>query len=286
MNSVIVTNLSELDITEKEVFQVAWEKLKKPLVKNLIEYHFCRIVQHYLESKKMSKKEGAIWISPPSGEDDYITPNYGQIPFSPIHVSFRPFDNLLVDCNPFRQRQTEGLVSALYKFTTPEKMPVYFLDSVGVSYYCAEIGKQVTVDAFLALILPDYNISKFTEPPESVKQPKPRQQLEQKLEDQLYDWLRIKGVEVERQVATSKHRLDLWIPNKAMLELKQGRVSGDDVCQAIDYAATYQMPIVLVGTGLSSAASRGIDGFNRAIGKDLVIFVTWGGIKPYLSGVL
>lgn len=73
---------------------------------------------------------------------------------------------------------------------------------------------------------------------------------------------------------------------KAMLELKQGRVSGEDVCQAIDYAATYQMPIVLVGTGLSSAASRGIDAFNRAMGKDLIIFVTWGGVRPYLNGLL
>jgi hypothetical protein len=112
----------------------------------------------------------------------------------------------------------------------------------------------------------------------------PRQKPEQKLEDQLYDWLRIKGVDVERQVTTAKHRLDLWIPSKAMLELKQGRVSGDDVCQAIDYAATYQMPIVLVGTGLSSGASRGIDGFNRAMGKDLIIFVTWGGVRTYLNG--
>lgn len=113
-----------------------------------------------------------------------------------------------------------------------------------------------------------------------------KQQPEQKLEDGLYDWLRIKGVDVERQVTTAKHRLDLWLPNKAMLELKQGRVSGDDVCQAIDYAATYQMPIVLVGTGLSSSGSRGIDGFNRAMGKDLIIFVTWGGVKLYLDALL
>jgi hypothetical protein len=120
----------------------------------------------------------------------------------------------------------------------------------------------------------------------AIKAVKALKQPEQKLEDGLYDWLRIKGVDVERQVTTAKHRLDLWIPNKAMLELKQGRVSGDDVCQAIDYAATYQMPIVLVGTGMSSAASRGIDGFNRAMNKDLIVFITWGGIRAYLSGIL
>ena len=114
---------------------------------------------------------------------------------------------------------------------------------------------------------------------------KPKQK-ERQLEDELYDWLRLKGVPAERQVSTKKHRLDLWIPGKIMLELKAGRVTGDDVCQAIDYQSTYDKPILLVGKGLSTAASRGVEGFNKATGNDLLQFVTWSTVKTYLRGVL
>lgn len=118
------------------------------------------------------------------------------------------------------------------------------------------------------------------------KQRKKSSHLEQKKEDELYYWLVHQGVKVERQVKTSySHRLDLWIPGHLMLELKAGRVSGDDVCQAIDYYSTYKRPILLVGSGMSSAASRGIESFNRLF-KDAVIFVTWSGVKNYLQSVL
>lgn len=116
---------------------------------------------------------------------------------------------------------------------------------------------------------------------------KPRQQPEQNLEIELFNWLQIHGVEVERQVSTKNHhRLDLWIPGRMMLELKASKVTGDDVCQAIDYYATYQRPIILIGKGLSTAASRGIEGFTREISQDALVFVTWPAIKTYLLGAL
>ena len=71
-----------------------------------------------------------------------------------------------------------------------------------------------------------------------------------------------------------------------MLELKAGKVTGDDVCQAIDYYATYQRPIILIGKGLSTAASRGIEGINKEITLDALVFVTWSTVKTYLKGAL
>lgn len=116
---------------------------------------------------------------------------------------------------------------------------------------------------------------------------KPRQQPEQQLELELFNWLLLHGVEVERQVSTkNNHRLDLWIPGRMMLELKARVVTGDDICQAIDYYATYQRPIILIGKGLSSAASRGIEGFTREIAQDALVFVTWSAAKTYLQGAL
>ena len=116
---------------------------------------------------------------------------------------------------------------------------------------------------------------------------KPRQQPELELELELFNWLQIHGVEVERQVSTkNNHRLDLWIPGRMMLELKARIVTGDDVCQAIDYYATYQRPILLVGKGLSSAASRGIEGFTKETTQDAFVFVTWSAVKTYLKGAL
>ena len=115
----------------------------------------------------------------------------------------------------------------------------------------------------------------------------PRQQPEQELELELFNWLQIHGVEVERQVSTkNNHRLDLWIPGRMMLELKARIVTGDDVCQAIDYYATYQRPIILVGKGLSTAASRGMEGFTRETIQDALVFVTWSAVKTYLKGAL
>lgn len=77
------------------------------------------------------------------------------------------------------------------------------------------------------------------------------------LELELFKWLQIHGVEVERQVATkNNHRLDLQLLCRMMLELKAGKVTGDDVCQAIDYHATYQRPWKRLNRQLMSKCQR------------------------------
>jgi hypothetical protein len=116
--------------------------------------------------------------------------------------------------------------------------------------------------------------------------PKRNSDTERQLEIDLQAWLLAFGVNVESQVTTNNHRLDLWIPGKLMLELKAGKVTGDDICQAIDYYATYQRKILLVGKGLSDSATRGIDGFNRSVEDDALLFVTWGAVKTFLKAYL
>jgi hypothetical protein len=116
----------------------------------------------------------------------------------------------------------------------------------------------------------------------------PNKLKEKGLENELERWIIKNGIAVERQVSTkSKHRLDLWIPGIMMLELKVGSVNGEDVCQSIDYYATYSRRLLLVGNRLTNGASRGIDGFNRAVkDESAIIFVTWAGVKPLLVSLL
>lgn len=110
---------------------------------------------------------------------------------------------------------------------------------------------------------------------------------EQNREDALYDWLRLQGVNAERQVqTTSKHCIDLWIAEKLMIELKKSSITGNDICQCIEYASEYKLPIVLIGDKLTTAASRGIKGFNKLCPKHKITFITWDSSKDYLRGVL
>lgn len=110
---------------------------------------------------------------------------------------------------------------------------------------------------------------------------------EQNREDDLYDWLRLNGVDAERQIqTTSKHCIDLWIPNKLMIELKKSAVSGNDICQCIEYASEYKLPIILIGDKLTTAASRGMKGFNKLCPEHKITFISWDSAKDYLRGVL
>jgi hypothetical protein len=257
-----IVNLSDLSAIDKRLFDWAWTDYRSGFVKEFVESNLVEISALWRE-RRNAGIFGVIRLSAkfPSdlknGEWRYSFMSYAE------------------------WGATHELEDAAAK--DPFTMGVVFTESHNQTYYFEECPKHVITDLPRSLLL-IFKVANHQNT--AIKAVKALKQPEQKLEDGLYDWLRVKGVDVERQVTTAKHRLDLWIPNKAMLELKQGRVSGDDVCQAIDYAATYQMPIVLVGTGLSSSGSRGIDGFNRAMGKDLIIFVTWGGIRAYLSGIL
>ena len=109
---------------------------------------------------------------------------------------------------------------------------------------------------------------------------------EQNLELSLFTWLRTSGVEAERQVKTPKHRLDIWIPGKLMIELKSGKITANDICQAINYYSTYEKRILLIGKGLTNEASRGLEGLSKIIGDENIMFVSWGGSKPLLKSIL
>ena len=118
------------------------------------------------------------------------------------------------------------------------------------------------------------------------KDRKPQERKEQSMEDDLYLWLVSEGIEADKQVSTSqKHRIDIWIPGVTMLELKAQKVTGDDVCQAIDYYEAYRIPITLIGGGLTESASRGLIAFNKIVPDDMITFVSWGASRRYLSSL-
>lgn len=135
----------------------------------------------------------------------------------------------------------------------------------------------------LDLIEKPFSWDKEKKKPAKVKIEKPK---EQDLESELLEWLFSYGIQADNQVTSSNHRTDIWIPSKCFLELKRDKVTGDDICQAIDYCAAHKMPIVVVGNNISNMASRGITAFNKAIGADLLCFVQWSAIKVYLKGLL
>ena len=116
--------------------------------------------------------------------------------------------------------------------------------------------------------------------------PKPSKPKEQDLERELLEWLFSHGIQADNQVTSSNHRTDIWIPSKCFLELKRDKVTGGDVCQAIDYCASHKMPIVVVGNSITNMASRGITAFNKTVDGDLICFVQWSAIKVYLKGLL
>lgn len=111
--------------------------------------------------------------------------------------------------------------------------------------------------------------------------------LEIKKEDEIYDWLRLQGVTVERQVKTSSnHVVDLWIPDKMIIEIKRGSISANDVCQCIDYASEYRIPIILIGDKVTGKASRGLHGFNKLCPNHKISFVSWDIVYDFLKGKL
>lgn len=106
------------------------------------------------------------------------------------------------------------------------------------------------------------------------------------IEDSFYDWLRLNDVDAERQVKTScGHRIDIWIPGKAIIELKKKTVTANDVCQCIDYASEYSIPIILSGERISTAASRGIKGFSKVL-PDAITYIPLSSLRVYLTGLL
>jgi hypothetical protein len=113
---------------------------------------------------------------------------------------------------------------------------------------------------------------------------KGKKALEKVREDDLYDWLRIQGIDVERQVKTSNNQyVDLWIPGKMIIEIKRAAVSGNDVCQCIDYASEYSLPILIIGEKITGSASRGLAAFNRLCTDRKILFISWDIAYDYLQ---
>jgi hypothetical protein len=118
--------------------------------------------------------------------------------------------------------------------------------------------------------------------PEQINCLKKRASNEKDFELRLEAFLQVNGFFVERQVSSSGKRLDLWLPGIMMIECKAGRVTGDDVCQGLDYLASFRKNILLIGTGLSTAASRGIEAANK-LSEVKLIFVTHEASFDYLK---
>lgn len=119
-----------------------------------------------------------------------------------------------------------------------------------------------------------------------VQKPAKKLTLEKNLEQDLLLWLHSKGIQADTQVLTARHRTDIWIPGKCFLELKKGRVSGDDICQAMDYCCEYKRTVVIVGNHISEMASRGIEAFNKSVNSEMLVFVSWSAVRTYLKGLL
>jgi len=184
-------------------------------------------------------------------------------------------ENIIVYSNHITNRTVKNTIPS-----------VIFYEQNGVkeSIFCQDFsltGVHVCLNESIAV-----EAKERSEKRESKKE-KPQKATEQSREDSLYDWLRIQGIDVERQVKTSSnHTIDLWIPDKMMIELKRSSVSGNDICQCIEYASEYRLPIVLVGDKISGAASRGIKGFNKLCPKNKILFISWDAIHYFLKGRL
>ena len=130
---------------------------------------------------------------------------------------------------------------------------------------------------------------RWADPSTKEVKPKPAKKTvvsEKALEEALLEWLHSHGLKADNQISSGRQRMDLWIPGHCFLELKKAKVSGDDVCQAIDYCVERQKPVILVGNHISEMASRGIEAFNKAVKSEMIVFISWSGIRTYLKGLL
>ena len=203
-----------------------------------------------------------------------IPPNE-QLIFFELTEKVLHSENIIVYSSHVTNRTTKNVIPSVI---------FYEQNGVGKSLFCQDfplIGVYVCLDGSIAT-----EIKERTEKRESKSQ-ETQKATEQSREDSLYDWLRMQGVDVERQVKTSSnHTIDLWIPDKMMIELKRSSVSGNDICQCIEYASEYRLSIVLVGDKISGAASRGIKGFNKLCPKNKILFISWDAIHDFLKGRL
>jgi hypothetical protein len=113
-----------------------------------------------------------------------------------------------------------------------------------------------------------------------------RSHAENDFESSLVSFLSSKGIRFERQINHGKSRFDILIPGELIIEVKAGKVNGDDACQALDYLAFSQLDVLLVGSGLSNSATRAIEAANKISKDNKILFVTKSACFPYLRDVL
>lgn len=110
--------------------------------------------------------------------------------------------------------------------------------------------------------------------------------LEKDLENDLVKWLDIHGIVVETQTTVGGYRTDIWIPGVCFLELKRGKVTAKDFCQALRYSVETDRKIILVGKNVEKDVIETISMYNNLLDCEKVTFVSWDTVKVYLKGLL
>lgn len=278
------------DIEDGQSYWKAWISLLDEKEQEEIRAAECRIefLKHAEDVVKSNCRQGVIY-----GKTHQTTLGIGMFEFSPyflqpkdsyISVSF--FGDFIDDCD-VEYMEKHGKVW----------MPLFFphglndCPSEDAVAQCQEfVQKSIeeemqaaqektsgsTLDDFLDVRLPVTPKRKSSKP----------KKLERDLEAELLYWLDQRGVMAEQQVASRGKRTDVWIPGKCFLELKRGRVTGDDVCQAAKYFTLYSRQIILVGETMSPRAGEGISAINAVVKEDALAFVTWSGVRTYLEARL
>lgn len=106
------------------------------------------------------------------------------------------------------------------------------------------------------------------------------------VEQDLIQWIKSHAVSCESQVSVQHGRVDIWIPDVCVIELKKNTVTAKDVCQVINYYAETKREILLVGKSASKDVVLTIENFNSLVGSDVLAFVSLSTIKVYLRGLL
>lgn len=250
------------------------------------------IVELYVKSLGRYKEKGYIicnvfYLEEKIG-DARFSSNYYFLPFSYLNSIFpKSCNDLIVNTYTHMSVTLDKIPLLVIHHSHIEDKEGTILEQL--ADYNQKLRKYVPIEPSVSLYTVKLTDEQKSLCNELLEKPKKRTvtQKEKELETDLYCWLSLQGVAVERQVSTkANHRLDLWIPGKLMLELKIGTVNGNDLCQAIDYSATYTKSVVLVGKGITTQASRGLDGFNKVNKANPIVFITWSGVKDYLSSCL
>lgn len=105
------------------------------------------------------------------------------------------------------------------------------------------------------------------------------------LEASVLEFFKQLGVAVESQLIAGQHRLDIVVPGELIIELKAGKITANDMCQALDYLASYPYDVLLVGTGLTSEATRGMEAINRIAQTNKILFVSRNASFKYLNAI-